>query len=207
MGLPYAVRGTYFESCNCDPICPCRLVGGVRGGRSTHGICLGVLSWLIDDGRVGDIDVSGLAAALVYRYSDDEPGSPWTFVLHVDERGDGDQRSALADVFLGRLGGLRLEKQPWIRKPGTLVEVRPSAIERAPEGSGYRLRIGDGVRAAASRPVRTDEPVACIVPGYDSPGVELHADEHVVRDPPFEWELTAGCAFAAAFEYASYLPP
>jgi hypothetical protein len=203
VGLHYAVRGTYFESCNCDAVCPCRMVGGRRGGRSTHGICFGVLSWAVEDGRVGEIDVSGLAAALVFRYSDDEPGSPWTFALHVDERGDGDQRAALADVFLGRLGGLRLDEQPWIRKPSELVEVRPSSIERVAEGAGYRLRVGEAVSAAASRRAEIGESVACIVSGYDRPGVELHADELVVRDDPFRWELTVGCAFAAHFEYTS----
>jgi hypothetical protein len=201
VGLHYAVRGTYFESCNCDAVCPCRMVGGRRGGRSTHGICFGVLSWAVEDGRVGDVDVSGLSAALVYRYSDDEPGSPWTFVLHVDERGDQEQQARLADVFLGRLGGLRLAEQPWIRKPSELVKVRPSSIERVAEGAGYRLRVGDAVLAAASRPAQADEPVACIVPGYDRPGVELHADEHVVRDPPLEWELATGCGFASDFDY------
>ena len=51
MGLPaYHVRGAYFESCNCEAICPCRMIGGVPGGRSTYGICYGVLSWLIEEG-------------------------------------------------------------------------------------------------------------------------------------------------------------
>ena len=48
---PWRIAGRYFESCNCDAICPCRMIDGVEGGRSTHGICFGVLSWLIDEGR------------------------------------------------------------------------------------------------------------------------------------------------------------
>ena len=54
----------------------------MKGGRSTFGICYGVLSWSIDDGRVEDIVVSSLATALVVRYDDDEPGSRWSIVLH-----------------------------------------------------------------------------------------------------------------------------
>src|SRR3954447_24470407 len=103
--MTYAVSGSYFESCNCDPICPCRMADGIPGGRSTHGECLGALSWLVENGRVGDVDVTGLSVALVVRYSDDELGSPWTIVLHVDADGDEQQRAALSDVFLGRLGG------------------------------------------------------------------------------------------------------
>ena len=48
--MAWRVAGTYLESCNCDAICPCRRIGGVPGGRSTHGICLGALSWRIEDG-------------------------------------------------------------------------------------------------------------------------------------------------------------
>ena len=70
---PWRIRGAYFESCNCEAICPCRMVGGVKGGRSTHGICFGVLSWLVADGHAGEIDLTGLAAAFVIRYDDDEP--------------------------------------------------------------------------------------------------------------------------------------
>ena len=46
----WRVRGTYLESCNCDAICPCRRIAGTPGGRSTHGICMGALSWLVEDG-------------------------------------------------------------------------------------------------------------------------------------------------------------
>ena len=57
--MGWRIRGTYFESCNCDAICPCRRIDGVRGGRSTHGVCLGVLSWLIEEGSVDGTDLSG----------------------------------------------------------------------------------------------------------------------------------------------------
>src|SRR5437870_12242250 len=97
----WSLLGTYLEACNCDAICPCRRVGGRSGGRSTHGICLGALSWLIGEGQAGDVDLAGLGVVLVLRYSDDEPGSPWTFVLYVDERGDERQRDALARIFTG----------------------------------------------------------------------------------------------------------
>jgi len=55
--VTYAVGGSYFESCNCDPICPCRRIDGVPGGRSTHGECLGVLSWVIERGHADDVSL------------------------------------------------------------------------------------------------------------------------------------------------------
>ncbi|MGO8958205.1 MAG: DUF1326 domain-containing protein [Streptosporangiaceae bacterium] len=46
-----AVAGSYFETCNCEAVCPCRRVGERAGGRSTYGICQFALSWLISRGR------------------------------------------------------------------------------------------------------------------------------------------------------------
>jgi len=201
--ITYSVGGSYFESCNCDPICPCRMVDGVKGGRSTYGICFGALAWLVEDGHVDDVDVSGLAVALVLRYDDDEPGSPWTIVLHVDAEGNDRQRAMLADVFLGRLGGPKVGVLPWVRKARQLVEVRTNAIELEPDGDGYTLRIGEAVRARAVRPASSDSVVRCGIPGYEEPGRELVANELAVNDDPFSWDVTENCAFASRFSYAS----
>lgn len=179
------------------------MVDGVPGGRSTHGVCVGTLAWLVENGRVGDVDVTGLAVVLVIRYDDDEPGSPWTIVLHVDAAGDELQREALADVFLGRLGGSKVGVLPWVRKASELIEVRANAIELVPDGDGYRLRVGEVVRARAARAFSSAATVRCVIPGYEEPGQELVADELVVRDEPFEWELADNCAFASRFAYAS----
>ena len=191
---PFRVRGTYFESCNCDPICPCRMVGGIPGGRSTYGICTGVLSWRIEDGSCDGVDLGGLNVVLVCRYDDDEPGSPWSVALHVDARGDEAQRRALEHVFLDGIVSL-----PWIRKQRHVVGVRVSEIEV----DGTHVRIGDTVSADATRPVETDLPVACGIPGYDRIGHELHADELRVDDGPFRWELRDVCAYTSDFDYRS----
>jgi hypothetical protein len=201
--MSYSVSGSYFESCNCDPICPCRMSDGIPGGRSTHGICEGALAWLVEDGHVGDVDVSGLKAVLVVRYDDDEQGSPWSIVLHVDADGNEEQREALADVFLGKLGGPRVGVLPWVRKARNLLDVRVNAIELEPEGDGYRLSVGDAVRLRAKRRFDSETVVRCGIPGYDEPGHELVADELVVDDDPFRYELTRNCAFASRFAYSS----
>jgi hypothetical protein len=198
--MSWRVAGAFFESCNCDAICPCRMIGGVPGGRSTHGICFGVLGWRIDEGHAGNVDLRGLCAALTVRYDDDEPGSPWSILLHVDERGSREQRVAIEQIFLGELGGdvLRL---PWIRKPRNLVGVQPSAIQLG-DGGSHTLEVGDVITQRATRPVETDVPVACGIPGYHQPGTELYADTLAVHDGPFDWELQGNCAFASAFDYS-----
>src|SRR5437016_4784831 len=127
--MSWRIRGTYFESCNCDAICPCRRIDGTPGGRSTYGICMGVLSWLIEEGAVGDVDLSGLPVAIACRYSDDELGSPWTWALYLDARASDDQRNALEGIFTGRLGGEALEHFPWAWKESKLIAVRNVEID------------------------------------------------------------------------------
>ena len=149
--MGWHIEGDYFESCNCEAICPCRMVGGVPGGRSTYGICMGVLSWLVREGHADGVDLGGLAAAFVIRYDDDEPGSPWSFVVHVDERGSEEQRAALAAILTGKLGGEDVLRLPWVRKPSEELAVRTSPIELRVGGERNELRVGSAVELAATR--------------------------------------------------------
>jgi hypothetical protein len=196
---PWHVRGEYLESCNCEAICPCRMIGGLPGGRSTYGECLGLLSWHIEDGFSGEVDLIGLSVALACRYHDDEPGSPWSIVLYVDENGDAGQRAALEAIFLGAAGGDRILRLPWVRKPSVVLGVRPSRIEF----DGASVRVEERATIRATRPVEEQDDVRCGIPGYEEPGRELYADELAVHDDPFDFALIGNCAYRSAFHYSS----
>ena len=200
--MAWRIRGTYFESCNCDAICPCRRIDSASGGRSTHGVCLGVLSWLIEEGAVGEVDVAGLPVALASSYSDDEPRSPWTWVLYLDARASAAQRAALEDVFTGRLGGDAGRHFPWAWKPSELVAVRPVEIEVDHTRRRQWLRIRDHVAVRIRDRYAGDETVTCVIPGHDRSGEELVADELVVDDGPLAFRYRGVCGYGATFDYA-----
>ena len=200
--MSWHIEGDYLESCNCEAICPCRTVGGVPGGRSTYGICMGVLSWLVHEGHADGVDLGGLAAAFVIRYDDDEPGSPWSFVVHVDERGSEEQREALASILTGKLGGEEVLRLPWVRKPSEELAVRASPIELRVDGDRKELRVGSAVELAATKPFPTEERVSCVIPGHHIAGTEYYAERLAVHDEPFEWELEGNCAFVGTFSYS-----
>jgi hypothetical protein len=189
--VSFRIAGTYLEACNCDAVCPCRTVDGTTGGRATHGVCFGALSWRVEKGEATGLDLSGAGAVMTYSYSDDEPGSPWTLVLYVDGPDE------LGDILLGRLGGEHVRTLPWVRKPTASIEVRHARIE-FDDGA---VRVGDAVRLRATRPYETDSAISCIVPGHDRPGTELINDEVMVDDPPFAFELRGTCGFRREFDY------
>jgi hypothetical protein len=202
-GTGWRISGTYLEVCNCDAICPCRRIDGNAGGRSTYGECTGALSWRITDGAVGEVELAGLCVVLVCWYSDDEPGSPWSWVLHVDQRADGAQRQALEDVYAGRLGGTPLSQFPWAFKPSNLLAVVPSAIEidHTP-GRGW-FRAGGSVTVRVAGPFETQSPVSCVIPGHDRSGREVVAEVLAVEDEYFHFAYTGRCGYEATFDYGS----
>jgi hypothetical protein len=200
--MNWRIRGTYFESCNCDPICPCRRIDGVAGGRSTHGVCLGVLSWLIEEGAAGDTDLSGLPVAIASRYSDDEPGSPWTWILYLERRASDEQRAMLEQIYTGQLGGDAGRHFPWAWKPSKLAAVRPAQIDVDHTPRRQRLRVRDRVSVRIRNVYDGDETVTCVIPGHERAGEELVADCLLVEDAPLEFSYRSVCGYGSTFDYA-----
>jgi hypothetical protein len=201
----WRLAGTYLEACNCDAICPCRRIDGVAGGRSTYGVCTGALSWRITEGVVRGLDMASLCVVLVSHYSDDEPGSPWSWVLHVDERADAGRRAALEDVFTGRLGGTPLRQFPWAFKPSTLLAAIPSRIEidHTP-GRGW-FRAGGSVTVRVEAPYETQSPVSCVIPGHHRAGREVVVGtlDAAEQDSRLQFSYSGRCGYEATFEYSS----
>jgi hypothetical protein len=201
--IPWSISVTYLEACNCQAICPCRRIGGNPGGRSTYGECLGALSWLVQEGRAGEVDLAHMKAVLASRYHDDEPGSPWTFALFVDAEGDPRQRQAMADIFTGRLGGTPCRQFPWVLKDANLlgVEALDLEIDHTP-GRGW-FKAGGKVEVRVRQPVPDQEAVTCVIPGHHRSGRELVSDSIRVDAGRLVFSVAGRCAYESTFAYSS----
>lgn len=198
--LGWSVEGTYFEACNCLPICPCRQVGGRDGGRSTVGVCDFALSWWITRGHAGDLGLTARRVVMVGSYNDDEPGSPWTVSLFLDDLADDDQRRVLTDIFLGRAGGTPSRNYgPAIQ---TVAGVHTAKIELDHRGRHWQIRVEGHVDVDAEEEVESDEPVACGIPGLDRPGQEVRSSILRVDAGPLRFEWSDRCGFATDFAYS-----
>ncbi len=200
--LPWRVAGSYFEACNCDPICPCRRQGGQKAtDGSTYGVCDFALSWLIEHGRAGETELAGLGAVLAGYYRDDEPGKPWRVTLYIDQQATSAQEEALTRIFLGRAGGTALRN--FATAIGEVYAVRRATIMLDHRPGRWFMRAEDFVTVKATSPVTSVLPVSCGIPGHDHPGIELRAEVMRVQDPPLQWEVHGRCGFATDFEYSS----
>ena len=200
----WRVRGSYFEACNCEAICPCRSVGGRPGGPSSFGECFGALSWHIHDGHADGVDLSGLRVVMSIRYLDRvQPSTPWEVVLYVDHNAGPDQRAALADMFLGRAGGTVARLYgPAI---GEVYFVRAARIALEHVAARKRIDIVGYLTVEAEGDASEPGDVRCGIPGFDHPGTELHGDTLQSTDPALRWQVTGRrhAAFATDFDYRS----
>jgi hypothetical protein len=198
----WSISGTYLEVCNCEAICPCRRVGGVPGGRSTYGECTGALSWRILEGADGDVDLGGLGVVLTSRYHDDEPSSPWRYMLYLDDRASGSQRDSLEAIYTGKRGGPADDHFPWAWKDSDLLGVESVGIEidHTPRRGWFRAGGRVVVRIARAAPQETT--VSCVISGHDQQGTELIADVLQVADDVGHFELHGRCGFEASFAYS-----
>jgi hypothetical protein len=200
-GTSWRISGSYLESCNCEAICPCRRIDGVMGGRSTYDECLGALSWQIVDGEAGGLDLGGLGVVLATRYSDDEEGSPWSFVLYVDDRADDAQHDAVQAIFTGLWPGSQVDHFPWAFKSSHMLAVRPARIEiEHLPGRGW-FKAGSFVDVRVSAPVSGGETVTCVIPGHERTGREVVAESLAVDDPELSFAFRGNCGYESDFDY------
>ena len=202
----WRVRGSYFEACNCDAICPCRSVHGRPGGPSTYGVCYGTLSWHVQEGHAGALDLSDLKVVMSLRYHDEvHPSTPWEVVLYVDERADDAQQQMLADIFLGRAGGTVVDLYgPAI---GTVHAVRRARITVEHLATRKRIDVVGYITVEAEGTASDPDDVQCGIPGFDHPGTELYGQTLVSTDEVLRWEIRGGsgrrASFATDFDYRS----
>lgn len=195
-GPSYHITGDYFETCSCNPACPC-----VFKSDATHGYCKASVVFHVADGSVGEIEVAGLnvAIALVSAGNMSEHLGKMRGVLYVDEKGTPEQRQALSGVF-GRLFA------PFMAE---MKGPKPAAIAYAREGDTFSVMIPE-VLDAAIEPLkgpRGGQTALHHVPfgGLVEPVMAGKSLRHTYSDADLDsWEYDAGRnGFFGAFEYAS----
>jgi len=199
---PWSLAGSYYEVCNCDPVCPCRRFGDRRGGVSTYETCDFALSWWIEQGRAGDVDLAGLKVVMAGRYERDNP-DVWSVSLYLDEDANVEQSVVLNALFLGRVGGTRITTFPFAAWITQVHATRSARIELDHAPNAQRIDVAPYLTVRTREPVLHDSRVSCGIPGHQFAGQEIRAELVRYQDGPYDWEFRGRCGFASRFNYTS----
>ena len=138
--MSWHVKGTYFENCSCDSVCPCTTSVLTRPADTER--CLVVLGFHVEDGNVNGVDVSGLSLAMVGDAPQLMSEGNWRVGVFVDDRASQEQADALGGVFSGQLGGPMAALSPLI---GEMMGMESAPIEYADDGTRHTLKVGDAI--------------------------------------------------------------
>ena len=141
----WSVAGQYYETCNCDFVCPC--VPGQLAVRPTKGDCQFAMAFQIERGSFGNLTLDGLGF-LILGYTPAEMGKGnWSVGLITDARASAEQRDAITAIASGQAGG------PMAALSGLIgkflgVESAPITFDR--KGRTWTVKAGDLVNMSAT---------------------------------------------------------
>ena len=99
----WQLSGDYFETCNCDFLCPC--LPSNLAAPPTKGDCHFAMVFHIDQGRYGDVVLNGLNFAVVGHAPTVMSQGNWSVGVILDERATADQQQAITAIASGQAGG------------------------------------------------------------------------------------------------------
>lgn len=168
----------------------------MAGGRSDYGICDFLLSWNIENGHYGNLDLSGMTVCMAGTYNDDEEGSPWTVVIYISEAASNQQFDALSEIFQGNAGGNIL----FTGNISNVLGIRSAPIHLVHTPGKESIQVGSAARASVERIYEFDGTVSCGIPGHDHPGQE-NVSSLRVSDETLDFDYEERCGFSTEFAY------
>jgi hypothetical protein len=200
MASPWKLKGSYFETCNCEAACPCNFLGP-----PTDGHCTVLVGWHIDEGSFDVTRLDGLNAAMVAHAPGHMLQTKWKVALYLDSRASPAQSEALTQIFSGKAGGLMKELSGFI---GEVAGVRSVPIDYHAEGRKRSIRVGDVAVAAieaiegpkGAETLLTNPPLN-LAPG--NPLVVARSKQYRYADYGMSIEVTNKNGFYAPFAYAA----
>ena len=139
------VSGQYYETCNCDFVCPC--VPGQLAVRPTKGDCQFAMAFQIERGSFGAVSLNGLGFIILGLTPAEMAKGNWSVGLIIDARATAEQRDAVTAIASGQAGG------PMAALSGLIgkflgVESAPISFDR--NGRTWAIQAGSFVDMSAT---------------------------------------------------------
>jgi hypothetical protein len=196
--MSWQLKGTYFETCNCNVACPCVFLSA-----PSEGECQVLVAWHVDQGKDGEIDLGDLNVAMAIHSPGHMMQTKWRAALYLDERANDQQKQALTRIFAGQAGGhpealasfvgdvlgvasVRIDYQATGRKRSLSIPGIVSAEIEAIEGQG------GGDVTISGHPL-------CVAPG--EPAVVAKSKRLDYTDHQMTWSISDRNGFYSPFAY------
>src|SRR6266516_3465661 len=101
-GMAWNLKGSYFETCSCDLMCPCFM--SLDHG-ATYDYCRITLVFNIREGNIEGTDIGGLKVAAIVDSPKVMTDGNWRLGLFIDARATDEQEQLLTAVMAGQKGG------------------------------------------------------------------------------------------------------
>lgn len=196
--MAWNLKGTYFETCNCDAACPCVFLSD-----PTNDDCTVIVGWHIDEGDYDGVDLSGLNVAMAAYAPGNMAQVKWDAALYLDDRADEAQAGGLAAIFSGQAGGVPAALAQHI---GKHLGAGPARIDVEIDGKRRTMRIGDLASLALETvpgqdggPIHVSGHPLAIAPG--NPAVVGRSEHARYEDHGLHWEFSSSTAFTSPFQY------
>ena len=137
--MAWSIKGSYFETCSCELMCPCNL--SFDHG-ATYDYCRVTLVFHVKEGEVEGTDVGGVKLVVIADTPKVMTDGNWRLGMFVDESASDDQVAKITAVFGGQLGGPMAALAPLI---GEMLGVERAPIEIVEDGLNHSVRIGDQI--------------------------------------------------------------
>jgi hypothetical protein len=198
----WTIKGDYVEACNCDVVCQCLWMEAPDDNR-----CIFSSIFHITDGQYGDVDLSGLHAALLGRGEEGvllDPDTAWHVVLLVDEKADDDQRAALEDIYLGRAGGVfAIAGDTHVES----AEVATAPFSFTRDDGEFSVEVGDIISMDVVGKRGFNEELGTVTPHPFTKSTEMKTGKSttatVSYDDEFSWDVSENNGFFTDFELAN----
>lgn len=136
--MAWSMRGTFFENCSCDAICPCTWSNLAR--RATNDYCRAALAFQVDAGEVDGVDVSGRTFVVVLDTPAMMTDGGWRVGAFVDDGASPEQAAAIGRVISGEAGGPFAGLAPLI---GEFLGLEQAPVTVTSDGRQHHVQVGD----------------------------------------------------------------
>lgn len=129
-------EGEYFETCNCDFLCPC--ITSNLAALPTSGECKVAMAFHIRTGRFGEVSLDDLSFVVAAHTPGAMVEGNWTVGFIVDDRASEAQRDAIVTIASGGAGGPMAAVAPLV---GTVASIESKPIYFEMDGLSRRASV------------------------------------------------------------------